>query len=153
MLRNAFGTAIFIAVLVMPSLAQAQTKACTVSTSGINFGVVSLQNNSNLDSTGTLEVLCTRGNASYTISLSSGGGSIGQRHMVANGRFLNYNIFTGANYTQVWGDGSAGSGTVTGNANQNQPRIHTLYGRIPLQSVRDAYSGSYSDNLVVTIAY
>jgi spore coat protein U-like protein len=145
-------TLVILTAISVPLVAHAQS-TCTVSASGINFGVMSLQNTTNVDSTGTVQVFCSRGTVRYTVLLSSGGGSVPQRRMIANGRFLNYNIFTNPGYTQVWGDGAAGGTTVAGTANQNNPGSHTLYGRVPLASIQGAYSGIYTDSLVVTISY
>lgn len=131
---------------------------CTVTTSGIAFGVVSLQNLVNVDSTGLVEISCNNPNITYTVLLSAGAGTYAQRRMIANGQGLGYNIFTSATYTSIWGDGTAGTstvvGTVSSNANgQNNRGLHTLYGRIPLASIQQAYSGSYADVLVATITY
>lgn len=132
--------------------------SCTVSASGLSFGMTSLQNLSNIDTTGTVEISCNNPNITYTILLSTGAGSYAQRQMISGGNRLGYNIFTSSTYTSIWGDGTAGSstviGTVSSNANgQNNHGIHTIYGRIPLASLQSAYTGSYTDTIAVTINY
>lgn len=131
---------------------------CFVTASPLNFGVLTLQNLANVDSTGTVEISCNNPNISYTVLLSAGGGSYAQRRMTANGQILAYNIFTTATYTSIWGDGTSGTSTVVGtvasNANgQNNRGLHTLYGRVPLSSIREAYRGAYADTIAVTIIY
>lgn len=144
-------------MLSVPLAAQAMP-TCSVTASGISFGVMTLQNLADIDSTGTVEIACNNPNVSYTVLLSAGSGTYAQRYMTANGQRLGYNIFTSATYTSIWGDGTGGTatvvGTVSSNANgQNNRGLHVLYGRIPLASIRAAYSGSYADVLAVTITY
>lgn len=144
-------------LLSVPTVGQA-VPACTVMASGLNFGVMTFQNFSDIDSMGSIEISCNNPNVSYTILLSEGAGTYAQRRMTANGQGLGYNIFTSATYTSIWGDGTGGTatvaGTVSSNANgQNNRGLHTLYGRVPLVSIREAYSGSYADLIAVTISY
>ena len=147
----------FLSALVLPAMGRA-APTCTVTTTGINFGMMSFKNLADVDSTGTVEIACNNPNISYSVLISAGAGTYAQRRMTANGHGLGYNIFTSSTYTSVWGDGTSGSvavtGTVSSNANgQNNHGLHTLYGRIPLTSIREAYSGSYADVLSVTISY
>ena len=45
---------------------------------------------------------------------------------------MNYNLFTTASMTTVWGDGSAGTSTVLlRKVNGNRPVTTTIYGRSP----------------------
>lgn len=148
---------VFMSALALPAMVRA-APTCTVTTTGINFGVMNFQNLADVDSTGTVEIACNNPNISYAVLISSGAGTYAQRRMSANGHGLGYNIFTSSAYTSVWGDGTGGSitvsGTVSSNTNgQNNRGLHTLYGRIPLASIREAYSASYTDVLSVTITY
>lgn len=151
------GLLVMTGALLLPAAVYA-VPACTVSTTGLNFGVVTLQNLADVNSTGTVEIACNNPNLSYTVLLSAGAGSFAQRQMTANGHSLGYNIFTSATYTSIWGDGTNGTstviGTVSSNANgQNNRGLHTLYGRVPLASIQQAYAGNYIDVLAVTILY
>jgi spore coat protein U-like protein len=64
---------------------------------------------------------------------------------------LEYNIYTSATRTQVWGDGTHGTTTVNlKNVRKNTPPV-IVYGKIePLQNVS---TGNYSDQVVVTVMY
>jgi spore coat protein U-like protein len=64
---------------------------------------------------------------------------------------LNYNLFTNAARTTIWGDGTAGTSRVSRNLRRNQPVNLTVYGRIP--AGQDVRIGSYSETLTVTITY
>src|SRR6266487_1298814 len=50
------------------------------------------------------------------------------RKMVNAGTLLNYNLYTDAARTTVWGDGTGGTVTVSGSSNGST--THTVYGRI-----------------------
>ncbi len=63
---------------------------------------------------------------------------------------LSYNLYTDATHTMIWGDGTGGSTTVSGTADQSGTE-HTIYGRVPWQP--QAVPGSYSDSIVITISY
>lgn len=97
------------------------------------------------------------------ISLSSGlAGSYASRQM-ANGAFrLNYNLYTSAARSVVWGDGTAGTATVLAylagsiSINGNQTRAFdnpnlTIYGRIP--AAQSVGIGNYSDTITLTLTF
>lgn len=156
-LRCAQAGVLLAAIFLVPSAGQA-APSCTVSASVLSFGAMTIRNLADVDSTGTVEISCNNPNVSYTLLLSAGAGTYAQRRMVANGNSLAYNIFTSSTYTSVWGDGTGGSvvltATVSSNPNgQNNRGIHTLYGRIPIASIQQAYSGTYSDAIAVTLIY
>jgi len=63
---------------------------------------------------------------------------------------LEYNLYTDAGRTTVWGDGTASSVTAAGTGSGAQQSL-TVYGRIPAsQSVP---AGSYSDTVTATINF
>lgn len=96
----------------------------------------------------------------YNVALSTGSGGSGYlpRRLSFGGYKLNYNIYTAANYTTVWGNGAGGAQTIAGsawtlkNANQQETRSHTLYGRIA-PNQKTARVGSYSDVITITLSY
>lgn len=136
---------------------------CTFFTSGVAFGVYDGARATPTDSTGNATLRCTHvgGGAvktSYTIALSRGvSGSFVQRQLRAGNSVLNYNLFTDATRTRVWGDGSAGSGIVAGTLLVNpgnfviNEAVHPIYGRIPAQQSAD--SGAYADQILVTLTF
>lgn len=135
-------------------LAPVPAAACTVSTGGVAFGTYSTSNASPTDSAGTLTLAC-HPSASPTISISAGdSGSFAPRRM-RNGSFqLNYNLFTTAARTIVWGNGSGGTATVSPTGSVSGGTRHfsvPVYGRIP--AGQNAGAGSYADTLMVTVAF
>ncbi|MHB8109711.1 MAG: Csu type fimbrial protein [Syntrophorhabdaceae bacterium] len=131
--------------------------ACHVTISAINFGSYDVFSTSPVDSVGSLTISCTNPGtgvfATVAISASPNSGSVSPRKMkrVGGGDLLNYNLFTTSSRTTVWGDGTAGSITVTtpSRVRQGRPVTINIYGRIP--AGRDVTFGSYADTLVVTV--
>ena len=111
------------------------------------FGSYDTFSNVSLDSTGTIDVSCSS-SVNYSIALSSGAGTMGSRAMINGAYLLSYNLYDSAARSNVWGDGSAGSSTVSATA---QTRSHTIYGRIPAR--QNVHVGSYTDSITVTVTY
>ena len=80
--------------------------------------------------------------------LSTGSGTYAARAMTSGSHQLLYNLYLDASYVTIWGDGTAGTGTLQDSTNKN---TYTIYGRIP--ALQNAWVGSYSDTIVVTITY
>lgn len=136
-------------VLTCASIAAQAAGKCTISTSGLSFGTYDVFSSLSDDTTGTIIVNCHSGN-SYTLSLSSGSGTYTSRAMKSGTHALAYNLFLDATRLTIWGDGSAGTGTVSGvgtGANINTP----VYGRIA--AGQNAFVGTYSDVITVTITF
>jgi spore coat protein U-like protein len=139
----------------------AVTFTCTVSASALAFGVYPAYSAAPVTATGTFNVTCTAtGSGSATVSgtLSLSTGSSGQfatRTMRAGTSVLDYNIYVTPAYSQIFGDGTAGtyqlseSGTIT--AGQIYQVGGALYGRIPAR--QDVAPGSYVDTIVMTVVY
>jgi spore coat protein U-like protein len=134
---------------------------CTVSATGINFGVYNPLSTMGDSAAGSWSVTCTAtGTGSATVSgtLSMSTGSSGQyatRTMMSGTNALNYNIYVTPSYTQIFGNGTAGtyapseSGTVT--AGQVYQVAGSMYGYMPPS--QDVAPGRYSDTIVITVAY
>lgn len=149
-----------IAALLCPQVRAAIN--CSTSVPTLAFGAYDPTLASPTDITSSMTVTCTRAildpwSVSYTISLSTGGsGSYSVRRMNAGTPLLNYNVYTNASRSQVWGDGTGSTGIVGATMNFNffqfsNSATHTAYGRIP--AGQNAASGNYSDNLVVTLTF
>ncbi|HLF86690.1 MAG TPA: spore coat U domain-containing protein [Nitrospiria bacterium] len=129
--------------------------ACTVATTGVNFGNYDVFVLTPLNSTGSITVTCdVNPPTDVTISIgpSQNSGVMNPRQMkrTTGPDLLNYNFFTDAGRTSVWGDGSGGTTTVfLKNVPRNRPRSATVYGSIPPN--QNVFAGSYSDLLTVTI--
>jgi spore coat protein U-like protein len=64
---------------------------------------------------------------------------------------LTYQLYSDAARTMIWGDGTAGTVTVSAHVASNGTQNNTVYGRIPaLQGVRP---GAYTDTITVTVTY
>jgi spore coat protein U-like protein len=105
----------------------------------------------------TISVKCTK-NTPYTISLNGGstaGGTIAQRLMASGANTLQYNLFTTAAFSQIFGDGSGTSKTVAGTgAGVATANAVTVFGQLPDSATNQAaVAGSYSDTITVTVTY
>ncbi len=140
---------------------QAGAASCTITSPTLNFGSYDPLLATNDDSTAAVRVSCTRTIlpsevVNYTLTSSIGNGpSYATRRMVSGVEILNYNVYRNAARTQIWGNGTGGSFTITGSFNLNNAtprnRNHTLYGRIP--PLQNSAAGTYNDTLVVTLTF
>jgi spore coat protein U-like protein len=105
----------------------------------------------------TISVKCTK-NTPFTVALNGGttaGGTVAQRLMALGANTLQYNLFTTAALTQVFGDGSGTSKTVAGTgAGVATAATVTVFGQLP-DSVANqaAVAGNYTDTITVTVTY
>jgi spore coat protein U-like protein len=144
-------------------LARAVTTVnCTVSATGIAFGIYNPLSAVADASTGTLRVTCTgtgTGSATVTVNLTLSTGMSGTftpREMFSGTNILNYNIYWSTAYTQIMGDGTGGSFAGTAGpfvvpAGGSNFATGTMYGLIPAS--QDVAPGSYADVITVTVTY
>lgn len=138
-----------LALLLSPEIAQA---ACSVDPTPVAFGVYSPFNVAPTDTAGTLRVTCSTATVGYTVLLSAGGaGSYSPRRLSGGAHTLSYNLYTDPLRTMVWGDGSAGTASVTGAFALPGAIDHTVYGRLPAQ--QNVGAGVYSDTITATINF
>ena len=110
-----------------------------------------------ITSNGTISVKCTK-NTPFTVALNGGtttGGTIAQRLLALGANTLQYNLFTTAALTQVFGDGSGTSKTGAGTgAGVATATTVTVFGQLP-DSVANqaAVAGNYTDTITVTVTY
>lgn len=126
--------------------------ACAVTANDLAFGTYATFGGGDLDSTTTINVMCTNG-TSYDVALDSGatvGGSIATRLMTDTINTLQYNLYTDASRTSLWGDGTGASVTVSGTGTGTQQSI-TVYGRVPGSQL--VPTGSYSDTVTATVNF
>ncbi|WP_031500918.1 spore coat protein U domain-containing protein [Bryobacter aggregatus] len=132
---------------------------CTVSNTGMLFGSYNPINGSYVDSTGTVTVSCSTILAlllSYTVQLSTGSsGTYFPRQMKFGANTLNYNYYTDAARTTVWGTGTGGTGAPSYSALLillgTVTNDYTAYGRIPAGQA--AKPGVYTDTITITVNY
>jgi spore coat protein U-like protein len=154
-----------LALLLLLGAAEAGAVAdCSLSSTGVAFGVYDPLSPSPTDSVGGITVACSHvsGGAeriSYTVALATGGsGSYAARQLRAGPLRLYYNLFLDAGRSQVWGNGTGGTGVAGGNltigpgvGNRRREFEHSVYGRIP--ALQDVLSGSYTDTIIVTLEF
>jgi spore coat protein U-like protein len=121
---------------------------CGLNAPGVNFGSYDFQSSQNLDSVGSITVTCDV-STGYTIALSPGlAGSFTSRTMQNGSHPLSYNLYTDPAHISIWGDGTGGSSTVSGSGTHVD---YSIYGSVP--AGQNAYIGSYSDAVTVTLTF
>jgi spore coat protein U domain-containing protein, fimbrial subunit CupE1/2/3/6 len=136
--------------LLLPNMAQAAQ--CTVTANPIAFGNYNPFTPTPRNRTGRITAVC-KGNGTLTVALSTGqSGTYDPRYMTSGTTSdqLDYNLYTTAARVTIFGDGSAGTQTVSKNFKNNSVLIR-VYGQIP--AMENIASGSYADNIVATITF
>ena len=124
---------------------------CDISASDLAFGNYTAQSGTPLLGTTLLRATCTP-NTSYNVGLNEGtspGATVNQRKMVAGANSLNYQLYSDASRSTIWGN-TPGTDTVTG-VGTGTAQNHTVYGTVPAAQVVPA--AEYSDTITVRIYY
>lgn len=144
--------------IAAPSPALACTLcSCTATATNIAFGTYDPTSSTPSDTSGTVTVNCTGLVSLFgSVDIASSAGSSGnaaQRTLRQGTNTLNYNLYVNGARTIVFGDGSAGTQKITTPLNGLLffGQSVFIYGRVPARQW--ARSGSYSDAVVITIAY
>jgi spore coat protein U-like protein len=133
-------------LLAMQATGPAFAATCTSQSTPVSFGTYDTLELSPLDGVGDVIVQCDSATA-FTIDLGPGEGTISRRVMMGSGGTLDYNLYTDATRTILWGDGVSGSDVSSSGSNVTA----TVYGRIPAR--QNVTAGAYSDVVTVTISY
>jgi spore coat protein U-like protein len=135
---------------------------CTISTANLNFGnydPITANLATHLDRDGSVTVTCTKGSQVW-IDLDAGthGPGVGTtRAMLISGGgtdVLNYELFSDAGRTTVWGSGNpsgGGLGFAPGPAVNKTSRVFPIHGRIP--AAQDSAVGNYTDTVQATVNF
>jgi spore coat protein U-like protein len=83
--------------------------------------------------------------ASFTVSLSSGNGTIADRRMIGGAAQLSYNLYKDSSRVVIWGDGAGGVSSI--GTNVDLP----VYGRIPAS--QNVPANVYLDAITVTVTF
>jgi spore coat protein U-like protein len=139
---------------------------CTASALPIIFASYSPISAAAATGSGTVTVTCTgisvlgliKVDVAYTINLSKGGSSTySPRKMSFLTNTFSYNLYKDAAYTQIWGYGSGGTGTVSDSYSGSGvlfavvSRDYPIYGLIPAS--QNIAAGLYVDTITVTVNY
>lgn len=130
--------------------------SCSVGTTAVAFGtyVPTAQKTAN----GNVAVTCSAlviFTVSYVISMAKGNSATyTPRFMNMAGVHLNYNLYTTAGFTSIWGDTTGGTVTVSDSYTSiglSTTRNYTVFGRIPISQFVN--TGTYTDAVLVTVTY
>jgi len=124
---------------------------CNISANNLSFGTAGVLKGS-LSATGSVSASCTNGDA-FRISLNGGSsGNVAARVMQrqGGGGSVGYQLYTDAARSIPWGDGTAGTGMVTGTGSGNA-QVISVYGQVPAQAT--PAPGTYSDTITATIVF
>lgn len=158
-LLSAFG--VFFPLAVAHSVNAAVS--CGVSATAVDYGTYNVLSATPRDATGTVTATCTllsppAQRVDYVLTLSTGlSGSFNPRKMFNAAEVLNYNLFRNNARTQIWGDGTGGTFTVSRRtrnltpARPTQSQNATIFGRIPVG--QDVGAGNYLDSITVTMTF
>ena len=133
---------------------------CAVTASGVAFGNYTFTNPTPTDAAGNVQVSCSLLGllsllVSYDILLSPGGsGSYASRKMTSGANELQYNLYTTAGHSTVWGNGTAGTSIVSDGyllGLLTVVRNYPVYGRLP--ATQNTLQGIYTDTITVTVNY
>lgn len=150
---------IILLLAIFPATARAIAD-CTVSADNVVFGNYSFLDASPREVTGNIQVSCSLIGlisilVSYEIILSTGNsGNYAARTMTNGAHQLQYNLFTEPLHHNVWGDGNAGTLTVTDGyllGLLTTVRNYPVYGMIP--AGQNISTGMYSDTIMITVNY
>lgn len=148
-----------LSFLLFPSAAYAAT--CSITNSSIAFGTLNVLTGTSADATATFRISCSELIAitiPYEITLSTGvSGNYSTRKMASGANRLDYNIYVDPARTSIFGNGTNGTSTITGQfvlvlLNLNQSRDYTIYGRVN-GNQQTAAAGAYSEALTMTVNY
>lgn len=126
---------------------------CSVVANPVAFGIVDTLSATPVLGTGSIDVTCTSGTG-WTATADAGAGSgatLATRRMTFSGNTLDYMLYRDAGRTQVWGDGTSSTFTVTGTGS-GALQSFNVYGRVP-GSQSSAPPGGYNDTVGITITY
>ncbi len=124
---------------------------CYVTASDLAFGTYTSSSGSPLQGTTVLHTTCTP-NSTYNIGLNEGtspGATVNQRRMLSGTQILNYQLYSDAQRSKIWGN-TTGTDTVVGTGT-GLSQDHTVFGSVPAAQVSPA--GDYQDLITVRIYY
>lgn len=165
MIRGVAAIAAAASAVVIPAAAEAGSigtnlsvtatvsDSCTVSSTPVAFSTVNPISGSAATATGTVSVTCTNGTGwGASAGLGTGtGATFSSRKMKSGTNLLNYNLFTDAAYSTVWGDGTSSTAKVS-NTGSGTAQVFNVYGQVP-SGQTSVVTGDYTDVVSVTISY
>jgi spore coat protein U-like protein len=163
MRKIAFGFAALAAVAATPALAASASNqmpvsvnvinSCTVVASPMELGTLNSIGGVNVDTTATVDLVCTIG-AAYDVSMDLGTHAAGSQRNLQNTvdatKRIPYGVYRDSARTLNWGN-TSGNDTSVGTTATGIATL-TAYGRIPA-SAASVPAGSYTDTVTVTVNF
>ncbi len=141
-----------LCVLALPGIAA----ACNVIGPNLSFGPYNPLSAFGATTSGTISVDCNL-SPPPTVRVQIGRSAISggfqprrMRHTTGTDT-LAYNLYTDAGGTSIWGDGTAGTTTLSDKVQKNKPWLPTVYGIMP--PGQDVSVGSYTDTITISIFF
>ncbi|HJD60152.1 MAG TPA: spore coat U domain-containing protein [Rickettsia endosymbiont of Omalisus fontisbellaquei] len=127
--------------------------SCSVSVPTVNFGNFNM--GSSRTAMVTASVTCSGIGllVNYTVRFSTGtAGAYNPRQMASGANRLNYNLYKNAAFTQILGNGTSSTVTITDSyliSLGPVTRNYTIFASLPSQS--PAFAGTYQDTITATV--
>jgi len=149
-------TSILILLIAGLFTGKAHAINCRVTLFAIDFGVYMPMTTTHVEITGRIDVRCQAQPGSFTVVIGPGisGDQLARTLSAGGPDVLNYNLYTDAARTQIWGDGTVPTFLVSGvRPTSGRPTSYNypVYGRIFANQGPNA--GIYNDNLLVTVLF
>ena len=130
---------------------EVSAQICRLNVTPVVFGQYNPFLSVSLNATGAINIICDSG-IPYVIRLNPGqkpeGGFSPRKMRHSLGKYtLGYNLYSNAAGTEVWGDGTNSTLTVSGIGKGTMDHL-IIYGRLP--AGQNVGAGSYSDAVTVT---
>lgn len=148
------GIVLSAALLLLPGLASGLN--CTITLTPLAFGLYQPGQMVPVDAVANITVRCVAQPGTYVVTIGPGlsGDQLARTMLAGPGEILNYNLYRDAAHTQIWGNGTPPTFTVTGSrtgVGRPTVNVHPLYGR--LFENQTPNPGNYADNLLVTVLF
>jgi len=132
---------------------------CRITVRPISFGIYTPLSATNVDVTGQIDLRCRGRRGSFAVILGPGisGDQLARTLTAGGSNILNYNFYRDPARTQIWGDGTpptfviSDDGRGRGRGRRRGRYSYPVYGRIFANQAPN--SGSYADNIIVTVLY
>ena len=147
-------TGAFASTVTTSFQVQANVNAqCSISAVNLTFPAVDPLS-SQTDGATTVSVKCTK-NSPYTVGLNAGtttGSTIAQRLMANGTDTMDYNLYTDAGRSSIWGN-SAGSWVSGTGAGMGTAQVLNVYGRVAAGQTNLAVGTFTEPTVTVTVTY